>query len=170
MLADVEKNALERLKDKNLPVKSLEVKSDKKQSLSSPMVSVYSGNGRFTKNAQKYHLGYSLFFIVEFRHLKDEASRREGIYPILESIVQLLTLQKLGLSIDALVPASMHNITDEDDARNGLIVWQLEFTTGFIIEAMSDEEVEDLLTVGLSYFLKPGDDIADAEDDVQLGS
>jgi hypothetical protein len=37
-----------------------------------------------------------------------------------------------------------------------------------VVEAVSDDVITDLITVDLNYYLKPGDDISDAEDIVTL--
>ena len=63
---------------------------------------------------------------------------------------------------------NLQNVTEEDDAKQGLIVFQIEFKTGYMIEAVSDEVITDLLKVGLNYYLKPGDDAVDASDTLTL--
>lgn len=50
-----------------------------------------------------------------------------------------------------------------------MIEYLIEFTTSFYIEKQDDEVVTDLLTVGLSYLLKPGDAVVDASDEITLG-
>ena len=52
--------------------------------------------------------------------------------------------------------------------QHGLIAFSLEMSTSYTISRLDDEAVTDLLTVGLNYYLKPGDDIVDASDIVTL--
>jgi hypothetical protein len=75
------------------------------------------------------------------------------VYPILESIAALLIGNSLGLKIAPIIPKRLDNITEEEEAADGKIVFQLEFETSFIIEKLSDEEIADLVTVGLGYLM-----------------
>jgi hypothetical protein len=133
-----------------------------------PVVDVIVGGGGFARVAQSYKITPQVFVIVTFQNLRSVDDRRKGVYPILESIVALLVGNKFGLKIDALTPKRLDNITEEKEAKEGKIVFQLEFETGFIINSLSDEAIEDLLTIGLNYYLKPGDAVVDATDEVTL--
>jgi hypothetical protein len=130
-------------------------------------VDVIVGGGTFTRVAQTYKVTPQVFVIVTFQNLRSVADRRRGVYPILKAILALLIGQKLGLPIEALRPKRLDNITEEKEANEGKIVFQIEFETGFVINATEDEEaVTDLLRLGLSYYLQdPTDDnVADASD------
>jgi hypothetical protein len=96
--------------------------------------------------------------------VQNESQRRKGIYPILQGIVQCLLLQDLGLKMTPLVPKSFRNITSEAQKERGLIAYSLEMKTKTQIKRLDDETVTDLLTIGLNYYLKPGDDAVDATD------
>lgn len=167
MLADIETKVTERLEAKLAEPKLVEV-NKAHTALAVPKVDVVVGGGGFVKSAQRYKLTASVYVIVTFQNLRSEQNRRQGVYPILEAIVATLVGRTFGLNIDGLVPKRLDNITTEDEAKDGRILYQIEFETGFTIEPMSDEQVGDLLTIGLNYYLKPGDDTADASDLVSL--
>jgi len=167
MLADIETKIAERLEAKLAEPKRVGI-DEAHTALSVPSIDVVVGGGGFERIAQKYKITPSIYVIVTFQHLRDLASRRKGIYPIIEAIVACLVGQTLGLTIDGLVPIRMENITNQEEAEDGKVVFQLEFKTGFIFERMTDEQVTNLLKIGLNYYLKPGDDTADASDLVSL--
>ena len=167
MLADIETKVADRLNLKLAEPKRVDV-DEAHTALAVPAIDVVVGGGSFDRIAQKYKITPSVYVIVTFQHLRSTSDRRKGIYPIVEAIVACLVGQNLGLTIDALVPIRMDNITNQEEAEAGKLVYQLEFRTGFIFERMTDEQIGDLLKVGLNYYLKPGDDTADASDLVSL--
>lgn len=169
MLKEIEEAIVARLTEKVAAPKNVRIdEAHSDFALNLPGIDVIIGGGSFTRLAQKYKLNCSVFVIVTFQNLKSVKERRHGVYPILTAILTGLTLQDFGLKIDALAPKRLDNITEKDEADDGKIVFQLEFETGFIIERMSDEALVDLFTIGLNYYLKPGDDIADATDIVEF--
>jgi hypothetical protein len=103
---------------------------------------------------------------IVFSHLGNEEQRRRGIYPLLEGIVQALLLQTLGLGIAPLRPKTFRNVTSETLRAKGLLVYSLEFETSCHLRKLDEEEADDLLRVGLNYYLQdPEDDeVADASD------
>jgi hypothetical protein len=141
-----------------------------KLALNLPIVEVLVGGGTFSRIAQTFKISLQVFVILTFQNLRSVEDRRKGVYPILESILALLINNKFGLKIDALAPKRLDNITEEKEAKEGKLVFQIEFETGFVLTAISDEAIEDLLTIGLNYYLQePADDnVADASDEVTL--
>ena len=171
MLTQIEENIVARLNAKLTGANRIAIdEAHSALSLKVPVVDVIVGGGGFTRVAQSWKITPQVFVIVTFQNLRNVADRRKGVYPILESIVALLMGNKFGLAIDALVPKRLDNITEEKEAGEGKIVFQLEFETGFIIEKLSDETIVDLLRIGLNYYLQdPADDeIVDASDVVTL--
>lgn len=139
------------------------------EGITQPAVYVSTEEGKFERESNstyRHHL--TIFVDIIFEHLGDEAERRKGIYLILEGVLQTILLQDLGLKIKPLVPKSWRNATTEDIREHGLLAFTLEVETAFSVTNQSDEVVTDLLTVGMSYFLLPGDAIADASDTVSL--
>jgi len=171
MLAEIEAAVAARLTLKVPEPKHVDIE-EKHSALAMPGIEVFTGGGEFIKVGQRYKLTPSVFVVVTFHNMRSVKDRRAGMYPVLEAVLSALMLQKLDLSIDPLVPKGMTNITLEEEEDEGKILFALEFKTGFIIDAIDDDAAAavDLLTVGFQYFLKPGDDVADATDIVEFES
>lgn len=164
MLTEIEEKIVERLELKLAEPKRVDI-DEAHGTLAIPAVDVIVGGGSFQKVSQHYKLGANVYVVVTFQNLRSVKDRRKGVYPIIESIAALLINNSLGLSIDPLKPKRLDNITEKDEAEEGKIVFQMEFETGFVIEKLSDEEIVDLYTVGLNYFLAPDDPCPEGEDD-----
>jgi hypothetical protein len=166
MLTEIEQKIVERLNLKLAGVSRIAVdEAHSPHSLNLPGVDVIIGGGSFSTVAQKYKIKPTVYVVVTFQNFRSVEERRKGVYPILLSIIALLIGNNFGLKIDGLAPIRLDNITEKEEADDGKIVFQLEFETSFFIESLSDE-ITDLLTIGLSYYLKPGDETADAADEV----
>lgn len=136
-----------------------------------PAVYVSTEAGSFAQVGQRScKQTLTIFVDIIFSHLSDERERRKGIYLILAGVLQVLMFQRLGLQITALMPKNWKNTTYEELRKQGLIAFSLELSTSYIIEMVDDEAVTDLLTVGLNYYLTPGDDVVDAVDIVSTGA
>jgi hypothetical protein len=136
-----------------------------------PGVYISTEEGAFTKvSSDTFKQEITCYADIVFKHLgsKGEEQRRKGVYLILEGIVLALLLQKLELEITPIIPKSFRNNTTEEAKSKGLIVYSLTFTTSYHIKRVDDEALEDLLAIGLQYYLKPGDDVADASDQIDL--
>lgn len=172
MLTDIENAIVEQLNEKLTGANKVSVdEAHSNLALNVPVVDVIVGGGTFTHTTlTQYKLKTQVYVIVTFQHLRSVADRRKGVYPILQAILGLLIGQKFGLKIDALAPRRLDNITGEQEAEEGKIVFQIEFETGFVITPLSDEELVDLLTIGLNYYLQDpaDDDVVDASDEVTL--
>ena len=169
MLAEIEAAAAARLTLKVAEPKNVEIE-EKHGALAMTAIEVYTAGGPFAKVGQRYKLTPSVFVVVTFQNMRSVKDRRAGMYPVLEAVISALLLQTLGLSIDPLVPKEITNITLEEEEDEGKIVFAVEFQTGFIIDKIDDDAAAamDLLRIGFEYYLKPGDDIADAEDVVEF--
>ncbi|MRR15698.1 MAG: DUF1834 family protein [Deltaproteobacteria bacterium] len=173
MLTDIEEAIAAHLKDRLESVSRIEIdQAHSPTSLKLPGVDVIMGNGAFARVAQHYKITAQVFVVATFQNLKSVADRRRGVYPIMEALVALLVGRTFDLAIDPLRPKRLDHITEEQEALEGKVVFQLEFETGFIISAASDEEAKDLLRIGLNYYLQDpaDDDSADATDEITLGS
>jgi hypothetical protein len=171
MLAEIEEAVAARLTLKVPDPKNVEIE-EKHGALALPAIEVYAAGGPFTRVGQRYKFQPSVFVVVTFRNMRSVKDRRAGMYPVLEAVVSAHTQQTLGLAIDAFVPKEVTNITLEEEEDEGKIVFAAEFQTGFFIDRIDDDAAtaEDLLRIGFEYYLKPGDDIADAEDVVEFGT
>ncbi|MBI5234737.1 MAG: DUF1834 family protein [Deltaproteobacteria bacterium] len=168
-IAEIEDAIAKRLKDKGLAVLEVDIRKGA-VGLVKPAVYISTEEGRFEKVTQStFKQRLSVYVYVIFRHLHNEKERRRGVYPIVESVIGILLLQDLGLKIQALAPLSFRNVTDEELNAAGLMAYQLVFETSCCVERTNDEALTDLLKVGLEYYLKPGDDVTDATDTVNVG-
>jgi hypothetical protein len=169
MLAEIEAGVQARLDDKITSPKNVLIDEGHK-AIALPGIEVIVVGGKFERVSQKYKLIASIYVVVTFKNRRSTEDRRKGIYPILEAIVACLLMQTFDLEIAGLVPKHMESVTEKEEADEGKVVFQLEFETSFVIEALSDEELEALLKVGLNYYLEPDDGTADATDLVTLGT
>lgn len=171
MLAEIETAVAARLTLKVPEPKHVDIE-EKHRALAMPAIEIYTFRGDFVRVGQRYKLTPSVFVVVTFQNMRSVKDRRAGMYPVLEAVVSALMLQTLGLSIDPLVPKGMTNITLDEEEDEGKILFALEFRTGFFIDRIDDDAATavDLLKVGFEYFLKPGDDVADATDIVKFTS
>lgn len=170
MITEIENAIIDRLETGGLAVRDIDVRKGAK-GIIYPAVFVSTEIGNYSKVTQtKFKCEPTILVAVVFKHHASEKKRRHGIYPILEAVLLRLMLQTLGLEIKPLRPIRFRNITDRDLAEDGLLAYQFEFATSYVVEMVDDEVVEDLLKVGLEYYLQdPEDDeVKDAEDIVEL--
>jgi len=164
MIAEVVVGILEKLKAAGLDVREYSFKNlvDGTVSLTRPAVNISCNTADFQKvtiNTWKAKLNISL--IVVFQHLKGgstgEALRKEGVYKILEAIIQALLLQKLDLELqNPLFPMSFRNVTTEKYANAGYQLYQINFWTS--INFTRTDEAEDwgnLTSIMAEYYLQP---------------
>lgn len=172
MLADIETEIVDLLSASLTGVNRVSIdKAHSELALNVPVVNVIVGGGAFTRSTMsQFKLAAQVYIIVSFKNLRSEADRRKGVYPILEAIMGLLIGQQLDLAITPLVPKRLDNITDEKEAQEGKLVFQIEFETGFVVGPLEEADADDLLKVGLSYYLQdPADDNkADGADLIDL--
>ncbi len=169
-IAEIEDAVLDRLETAGLNVR-LEVKKGL-AGIPKPTVHLSVDAGRFEKVSQStYRETIVLSLYVGFRNVKSEKDRRRGVYPIVEGIVGILILQTLDLGgVTPFIPKGFRNVTDSEMDQAGEVAYLLEFETSYPVSRTETESSADLLTTGLNYFLKPGDNVADASDVVDLGS
>jgi len=136
-----------------------------------PAVYVYIEDGEFRKaDLDGFNVGINIYLTIKFKNLRNEKQRRHGIYPILQGILEALTLQDLGLEIEPLKPKAFGNITTDNQAVAGILVFQMAFETDYYLAKIEEESIIDLFKIGLGYYLQwPSDDgIKDSEDLITL--
>ena len=138
------------------------------KALSVPQIDVITSGGKCQKTGQRYELVTAIYVVVTFQHLRSEQDRRHGIYPIVEGILAHLARRTFGLAITGLIPKSADNITTVDEAKEGKVLFQLVFETSFPLPPPVEEGKpgeDDLLRIGLNYYLQPSDKGPEAEPD-----
>jgi hypothetical protein len=98
-----------------------------------------------------------------------EEARRDKVNPLIMAVMQSLARQRFGLAITDLIPVTFKDVTTEEDFKQNRIVYDLTFSTSFNLQILPDDDETDLISIALQYFLKPGDDVMDAEDIVEIG-
>lgn len=103
---------------------------------------------------------------------RDSQARRRELYPLLSGIILALSFWKPTLTEDDSVVelaaaklrvGSFRNVL-ESDSR---IAFTVKVETVCGVDIPEDEEgLATLLEIGLNYMIKPGDDIADARDEI----
>ena len=169
MITAIEEAVLNRITTRIAALKTGGNQKDMKQLLTANAVAVACLEGTFERVTKaSWRQDVTVSVLVKFKNMASEEARRNGINPLCKGIILLLVGQKLGLGIKELQPKSFRDVTNEEKYNAGIIEYLIEFTTAFYIETQDDEVVTDLLTVGLSYLLTPGDAVVDAAETVDL--
>lgn len=167
-LVKLEQAILDRLNDNGILTKVFDYRTDtdpRKQFV--PTVFCSIEGAEFTPgDDDNFFQQVAIFLRPTFKAIKNESVRRKGIYPVLEGIIQLFQLQNLGLGIQPIQPRKFQNVTSEEDAEYGEIIYEIELWTQYEVgKAAADPAVADLLEIAIDYFLNPDDDgEADASD------
>ena len=166
---DIELAVLSELTDKITGIRATANQKDQVGLYPGPTVSVAIFEGTFEKVTQvTWKQKVTVNVLLTFKHERGEEERRKGINPIIQGVIQSLMLRDLGLAMETLKPVRFREVTDSDDYEARTIVCLVEFATAFTLTRLDDEAAGELLKVGLNYYLKPGDDVVDASDLVEL--
>lgn len=138
-----------------------------------PAATVAIFEGKIEKVGQiSFRINCPVHVEIRISDARGEESRRDGINPLVFGVIHALARQRFGLAITDLMPKGFKDVTGEEDFKNNLIVYDVEFATSFYVEMdITDPTATDLLTVALQYFLQPdvlNDGQADAADTVAL--
>lgn len=169
MIAEIENKILDWLDNAGLGVRATDV--TKGESIKKPAAFVYIEAGQLSRVAMaKIKVSLDVYVLIAFRSVRDELERRHGLYPILEGVMQGLMLADLDLDITPLIPGRFANITDAEFREKNTLVYQIKFGTSYVMTPVEEEDVVDLLRIGLEYYLQdPADDgVVDASDLVTL--
>lgn len=93
-------------------------------------------------------------------------ARDVGVYQLLEDNKLALVNQKLGLAIQPITPGAVRSVMKGLAQRDAMAIYAQVFSTTWV-EEIPDSELTpdgDLVTVGLNYLIKPGDDTVDTSD------
>lgn len=126
---------------------------------------------------RKLHATARFQVMVAQRALSGEPSARmgahgfKGVYALLDGDVKRSLMDStLGLAIEPLSPAGTQMVAQGFFANEAVAVMSAAWVTAFTetVEPLPSEEPGELHSVGLSYSIKPGDELADAADVVTL--
>lgn len=91
-----------------------------------------------------------------------------GAYQIIKDTRLLLLNQDLGLAIDRFKPGAVKSLFNKKLLTQSMAVFSLELKTKYVISQPAEANQPDWLTTGFNYYLKPGDNIADASDSITM--
>jgi hypothetical protein len=166
MITDIEEKSLELLASKIAGIRKTGIQKNASTQLANPSFSAAVLDGEFEKSVKgEWKQKLTLSILITFKNMHGEEARRKGINPLVEAVILTLIGQKLGLAIDEIYPIRFNDVTTEADAVGGMIKYLVQLGTAYTIRKQDDEESEDLLGIAARYFLEPGDDKVDAEDE-----
>lgn len=172
MLYALENAIATTLKSRVREARSTEV-STQTHSVLKPAIHVACQAGEFSKLTQaKWKCDLTANVYLLFQHFENEDRRREGMSLVVMGVVMSLTNKSLGLPIQPLRPKNFRDVTDPEITREGELLYLVQFTTAIEVVIPDDGTENDLLSVGLEYYLQdPADDFkADASDEITFGA
>jgi hypothetical protein len=172
MLNDILGKILSKLEQSGLQVKNIDfnaVINKQGFTLSKPCVSLNIQSATF-KNGIKTDVVCSpiISMLIVTQHISSEKSRKSLMYDVIEAIVQELTNEKLGLSLqNEIKPTGFADITPPDFAAKGCLIYELKLTCSFNYEKIpEDQQVTGVLEKIINkYYVNNPDD--DGEIDLQ---
>lgn len=134
------------------------------------------------KGADKWKVPVTFAVMVGARNVRsDHAARCDsqtvyglepGTYRLQQDMWDLFVGQDLGLAIANFTPGSLEIVLQTRLQNSGVSVLGLKLDTHYTRTGKATKDAAnapELKTVGLNYFLKPGDNIPDATDMVKIG-
>lgn len=135
---------------------------------------VYAGSGKPKKVAAgKWKTTATFVLMVAARNVKNEASTRKGSsgevgsYQIIQDAGALLLNQDLGLEIARFEPGAIRTLYNTKIGADGLSVLSQQWTTAYMQHAPTEDDVA-LVGMNIKYYLKPGDDVEDLTQVLEL--
>lgn len=122
---------------------------------------------------KKWRYDATFVTICAARNISSEGAARAGtpgelgVYQMLDRVHQVLQGRDLDLPLLALEPGKVTVLANARAGRDAIAAYAQEWHTAWIEQAPPEVGVE-WLRLGLNYYLKPGDDTADATDLVTL--
>ena len=126
-----------------------------------PQPAIYIGTeeGRFIKVGMAiWRQETTIYIDIIFKSLKSEQARRQALYPMLESVIQILAGQTLGLDIHPIHPKAFRNVTTEEMLRDGFVAYSFEIETDYHINFEGPVAAQEMLNVAMSYYLSMADE------------
>ncbi len=153
MILEIEQKIIAKLQSAGLHIKDIE-QSKNIAKLRYPAVFVSVEAGKYTpisNNTRKCEVSIILSIIL--KDVRSEEQRRNSLYPLVEGITALFFLENLTLDISPIVPLAFRNVTQEALAEQGYIIYEIELKTAYNLTKLTESEADELLKVGLSYYI-----------------
>jgi hypothetical protein len=170
---EIEKAAEARLVEMIPTIRKTAIQKDGRYLFTNPALSIsIFESGTWPKEGKRsYLVPCSMHVLLTVSSAKSEEDRRRIANPLVFAIIVALAQQSLGLDLKepGCEPKRFADVTDEDDWKNNKIVYLVEFGLGFYFEVPKDDEAAaDLIGVAVDYFLEPGNEVADAQDEITV--
>lgn len=126
-------------------------------------------------SAKVWQCSLTLAIMVGTRNVRGERSARRGAinepgsYQLLQDVRDLLAGQQLGLDITPLALGPVRTLFNTRVGKEARSVFSHEFFADYTYRT-PEEDPGNYTGVDLRYYLKPGDDVADATDAVSLAT
>jgi hypothetical protein len=108
-----------------------------------------------------------LSIYVFVKNVKNEMSRRHAANVLVDAIISVIEGQTLGLEINPLNVLSSKPDTPSEWIGTGLEVYKIDFDTWYALPRPTQDS-GSMLSIALDYFMKPGDEMPDAQDVVDV--
>lgn len=175
LLADIETAIIRRLRDKGLQATVFDLcDAEDADNIICPAVNASFWEGSFRNavlSGRRLNMPAKFYLSIIIQNAQSEQARRHTVYPMMFAAVSLLSgwypTDQAGVSIPgagSITPGRLRK-TYETKTR---IAFVLELSSTLTVTCASDDEAAELLSVAMSYMVKPGDDCADAEDLIGL--
>ena len=135
---------------------------------------VFAGSAKPEKlGANKWKVPATFAVIVAARNVRNEAATRKGdakevgTYQMLEHVQTMLANNDFGLAIERLQPGAVGTLYNTIVRKDALSVFSQQWTTAYVLKA-ADEAATELLSLGINYYIKPGDNVADLTQNLVL--
>jgi hypothetical protein len=170
-VTEIEKAVETRLVEKISPIRKTAIQKDGRYLFNNPAlaISIFESGQWVKEGKRSYLVPCTCHVLLTVSNAKGEEGRRRIANPLVFAIVLALAQQDLGLSLKepGIEPRRFADVTDADDWDANKIVYLVEFGLGFYFQVPKDEdEALDLIGVAVDYLLEPGDEIADAQDEI----
>jgi phage gp37-like protein len=123
-----------------------------------------------SKNKWKYTGTFTVFCgqrnLAGNKALRQGDANNPGVYALMQLTNAALLNKDLGLEIGLFEPGPIKPVSSFVTSRDSVMVYAMNWTTAWVDTAEVPELLPsgELVHIGLSYFLKPGDEVADAAD------
>lgn len=164
ILTSIETAALERITGLVPGLQAADVQQSSKGLLRDMSIAVACLAGSFTPVAKSVRMNITISVWLRFKNMKGESARRGGINPVIVTALGALLNQRLNLDITAIKPQRFADVTTEETYQDGAIEYLLEFGTSCMLSTLTDEDLGDLVTIAVDYYLQPDDGQIDAQD------
>lgn len=145
-------------------------------SLAKPKINISINDGVFAKMTMwKRKCKPNVMLHLILQNMRGEEKRRFGILKLIESIINVIDNQDLGLNLqDNFKAQNFTNVTTDDYAEKGYILYKINFTCSFVYDTPNADydDIGELKLIMNNFFLQEPTDngVADLTGQVDLAT